>query len=59
MKTKELLLFWQAIDKKNLSEPMQKCQAVVIRIIKMLWKHTFLLNYDEEWDFLLLFVVVA
>lgn len=58
LKIKELFFFWQAIDRKNLTEPMQKCQAVVIRIIKMLWKLVFLLIYDEEQDFLLLFFVV-
>lgn len=51
LKIKELFFFWQAIDRKNLTEPMQKCQAVVIRIIKMLWKYRVLLIYDEEWYF--------
>jgi len=39
LKIKELFYFWQATDRKNLTEPMQKCQIVVIRIVKMLWKH--------------------
>ena len=41
LKIKKLFFFWQAKDRKILTKPMQKCQAVVIRITKMLWKHVF------------------
>lgn len=41
MEIMELFFSWQAIDRKNLTEPKQKCQTVVIRIIKMLWKDGF------------------
>lgn len=41
MEIMELFFSWQAIDRKNLTEPKHKCQTVVIRIIKKLWKDGF------------------
>lgn len=49
LKIKELFYFWRAMDRKNFTEPMQKCQVVVIRIVKM--ETCLLLIYDDEWLF--------